>query len=166
MTDIQPGDFAVVPVQGIVGKLIRIGQWLNGNGYRNYEHAYVVVDNDQIVEAEPGGAILSTDNRYTGRSPLYGTSKVVPTNEQRSAVVEAAKGFVGTPYSFVDYVFLALKRLNIKVPFLTERVIDSKHMICSQLVVEAYRAAGIDLFPGKLSCEVTPGDLANLILIR
>jgi uncharacterized protein YycO len=162
LTQAGLGDFGVVSIEGTVGWLIRIGQWLNGSGFRNYEHAFVYIGAGKIVEAEPGGAKISDLSEYDGRSILWSTGKVLLTDEQRTAVVEAAKGFVGVPYSFLDYFLLALKRLHISVPILNKRVLESKHLICSQLVAESYAAARVVL-TSKPAYAVTPADLANLI---
>jgi uncharacterized protein YycO len=164
----EPGDFGLVAIDGTAGLLIRIGQWLNGDGFANYEHAFIYIGDNQIVEAEPGGARVADLSEYAGRSILWSTGMIwVPplTTEQRSSVVGAAEGFVGVPYSFLDYLLLALKRLHISVPILNKRVIGSKHLICSQLVAESYAAAGIVLNTRKPAYAVTPADLANLLEI-
>lgn len=149
-------------MSGITGRLIRFGQWLNGDGFRDYEHAFIYIGGDQIVEAEPGGARIADVTEYAGRDVLWSSGKVVLSDDERSAVVEAARGFVGVPYSFLDYLLLALKRIHITVPILNRRVIGSKHMICSQLVAQSYSPAGISLCAVP-SYEVTPADLANLL---
>ena len=128
---LQPGDFAVVRMDGVTGRLIRFGQWLNGDGFRDYEHAFIYIGGEQIIEAEPGGARIADVTEYGARDVLWSTGKVSLSDEQRSAVVEAARGFVGVPYSFLDYLLLALKRFHITVPILNRRVVGSKHMICS-----------------------------------
>jgi uncharacterized protein YycO len=156
------GDFGLVPIKGTTGFLIRVGQWLNGDGFKNYEHAFVYIGDDKIVEAEPGGARVADLSEYDGRSVLWSTDKVQLTDEQRTAVVGAAQGFVGVPYSFLDYLLLALKRLHISVPILNKRVLESKHLICSQLVAEAEAVGGI-LLTSKPAYTVTPADLANII---
>lgn len=152
----------MVPISGITGRIIRIGQWLNGDGFKNYEHAFIYIGDGKIVEAQPGGAVVSDVTEYGGRSVLWSSGKVPLTDAQRSAVVEAARGFVGVPYSFLDYLLLALKRIHITVPILNRRVVGSKHMICSQLVAEAYNTAGV-LLSTVPTYEVTPADLANLL---
>lgn len=149
-------------MDGLIGILIRFGQWLNGDGFKDYEHAFIYIGGGQIVEAEPGGARIADVTEYGASDVLWSTGRVVLSDDERSAVVEAARGFVGVPYSFLDYLLLALKRIHITVPILNRRVIGSKHMICSQLVAEAYSIAGVDLCAVP-SYEVTPADLANLL---
>lgn len=158
----QPGDFAVVSVEGTVGWLIRFGQLLNGDGFRDYEHAFIYIGDNKIVEAEPGGAKISDLSRYAGRNVLWSTGWRYLSDTERSAIVGAAQSFVGVPYSFLDYLLLALKRIHITVPILNRRVIGSKHMICSQLVAQSYMADNISL-TNEPTYAVTPADLANLI---
>lgn len=159
----QPGDFGLVSIKGGVGFLIRVGQWLNGDGFFDYEHAFIYVGNGQIVEAEPGGALLSELAEYDGRPIMWSTGLVPLTDAQRAVIVEAAMNQVGTPYSFLDYLAIGLYRIGIKHPGVAKRVEESKHLICSQLVAMDYDSVGIPLtdYPPYL---VTPGRLTNFLL--
>lgn len=157
----KPGDFAVQKIEGITGRLIRFGQWLNGDGFADYEHAFVIVSEFSIVEAMPGGARISKlpDMR---RCPAY----TAVSQFDGLRIAEEAVKLSGTPYSFVDYLALAAVRLHLPLSskLLAGYVANSKHMICSQLVDEAYLRAGIHLFDdGRLPGNVTPGDLYRLI---
>ena len=53
MTASRPllGDFGVVPMAGDLGKLIRFGEWLNGDGWSDIEHAVLYVGGGQLLEA-------------------------------------------------------------------------------------------------------------------
>lgn len=161
-----PGDFAVVRMGGRGGRAIRIGQWLNGDGFADFEHAFVYVGNEELVEAQPGGAELRPLSVYTdGRPVRWSTGRFPLTDHQRRAIVAAALGYVGTPYSVVDYFALAAHRFHLPVgPLLRAYVADSRHMICSQLVDQCYQDAGVHLFSdGRWPGYVTPADLANLL---
>jgi hypothetical protein len=154
----QPGDFGVTKITGIGGKLIWLGQALIGSRSR-YEHAFIVgLRPGSVIEAEPGGAsvgFLPAEAAYS-HFPL--------TNVQRLAIVNAAVGLIGTPYSWLDYVAIAAERLRLPSKRLRRYVGASGHQICSQLVDEAYRRAGVALFAdGRSPGSVTPGDLAKLI---
>lgn len=160
-----PGDFGLVHMGGNSGKLIHAGQILNGDGFADYEHAFVYVGNGNIVEAEPGGAkhvALHYDK------VLWSSGKIELTQTQRVLISHAAQEYaeIKTPYSAVDYFALAAKRLNLGplVPGLRTYVESSKHMICSQLVDKCYQDAGVQLFnDGRWNGYVTPGALAGLI---
>lgn len=163
MTEPLPGDFGLCSIGGDVGRLIQLGQWLNGDGCTTWEHAFVYVGDGQIVEAEPGGARLAGVSEYDGRPLLWSTGRIPLTDEQRTAVVAAARGFLGVPYGFADYLSLALLRFRIRPGWVKRRVASNRTMICSQLVDASYLAAGVHLYAdGRLPGDVTPGDLYRL----
>jgi cell wall-associated NlpC family hydrolase len=164
----QPGDFGVVHMGGDAGKWIHIGQIASGilagdDEFKDYEHAFVYVGGGQIVEAEPGGARL-TQVHYS--NILWSTDRIPLDLVQRRRIVEAAHGYVGTPYSAADYFAIAAKRLGlgVAVPSLRAYVASSKHMICSQLVDQCYQDAGVHLFEdGRWPGYVTPAALAGIL---
>ncbi|MDH6578990.1 hypothetical protein [Kitasatospora sp. MAP5-34] len=150
---------------GRVGRLIRIGQWLNGDGFADFEHAFVYVGDGDLVEAQPGGAVLEHLVDSDSRPILWSTGHILLDDEQRQAVVSAARGYLGVPYSAADYLALAAHRLHLPVsPLIKGYVADTRHMICSQLVDQCYRDAGVQLFrDGRWPGYVTPADLSNLL---
>ncbi|KJK59560.1 hypothetical protein UK12_03575 [Saccharothrix sp. ST-888] len=160
-----PGDFAVVRMSGRIGRLIRIGQWLNGDGFADFEHAFVYVGDGELVEAEPGGARLGPLTAYQGQPIRWSTGRFPLTEEQRHAIVAAAHGFLGVPYSAADYFALAAHRFHLPIGLLIKAyVADSRHMICSQLVDQCYQDAGVHIFrDGRWPGYVTPADLATLL---
>ena len=159
----QPGDFGVVHMDGDSGKLIHLGEMLNGDGFADYEHAFVYVGGGMIVEAEPGGACLA---QVHYANVLWSTEYISLTLEERAGIVHAAHNYVGTPYSAADYFAIAARRLKfgLLVPYLHGYVASSKHMICSQLVDQCYSDAGVHLFKdGRWPGYVTPAALAELL---
>ncbi|WP_280696562.1 hypothetical protein [Kitasatospora sp. GP82] len=152
-------------MSGQVGRLIRIGQWLNGGGFADFEHAFIYVGDGELVEAEPGGARLGPLAAYDGRPIRWSTSRFPLSDEQRRAVVAAARGYIGVRYSAADYFALAAHHLHLPVGLLIKAyVASSRHMICSQLVDQCYRDAGIQLFTdSRWPGYVTPADLAKLL---
>lgn len=158
----DPGDFGLVHMGGDAGKLIRLGQYLDGDGFADYEHAFIYVGNGMIVEAEPGGAKYV---RIHYNDVLWSTGWLTIPDEQRIKIVNAAIAFQGVPYSAMDYFAIAARRLKlgILVPGLREYVKTTKHMICSQLVDACYQQAGVQLFnDGRWPGYVTPAALASL----
>jgi uncharacterized protein YycO len=156
-----PGDFGLTQIKGWTGWLIRFLQWLNRSGFRDYEHAFIVMPADKVLGAQPGGARLD-DNTYDPAHTVY--SAVALTTMQRQAIVSVATKLIGTPYSFLDYVSLALHRLHIRPKFVEAHVESTHHMICSQLVDAIYHWAGVQLFQdGRWPGDVTPGDLYDVL---
>lgn len=167
MIEPLPGDFEVVPMGGEGGKLIHFAQWLNGDGFANYEHARLYLGDGKIVEAQPGGARIAPLSENDGG--LWSTGIISLTDIQRQIIVGAGRKYVGVPYSAADYFAIAAVRLKIglAVPYLRNYVATSKHMICSQLVDKCYQNARVQLFKdGRWNGYVTPADLADLLLAK
>lgn len=155
----QPGDIGLTVIDGWVGILIRLGQLLNGDGFSHFEHAFIVLEDGMLIEAMPGGAQLVPLAEYDDYDVLYVT---VPglTDADRKRICDAARSFEGVEYSFVDYAAIAAHRLHLPIPGLRAFVESTKHQICSQLVDNAYRLAGVRLFSdNRWAGYVTPGSL-------
>ncbi|MFH8569976.1 hypothetical protein [Streptomyces sp. NPDC017993] len=162
-SDPLPGDIGLTQISGHVGRLIRIGQWLNGNGFADYQHAFLVLPDNQLLEAEPGGARVRPLSSYEGVEVLY----VCPSGlseRQRADICSASRAYVDVPYSFLDYVAIAAHRIHLPVPGLRRYISATGHMICSQLVDQCYKDAGVHLFDdGRWSGYVTPLALHRLL---
>lgn len=158
----KPADFGLCRIPGHVGLAARIGIWLNGDGWHHYQHAFLVLEDQQLLEAMPGGARarpLTDDDRAAATFSDWPL-----TDQQRDSVVYHARLLVGTPYSVLDYLSLALVRLGIRPAWLRRYVANTGHLICSQLVDEVYLRAGIHMFhDGRFPGDVTPGDLAKVL---
>lgn len=158
------GDFGLVVGVDKVGRLIRLAETLNGDGKSLYSHAFIIVDDQDdptIVEAEIGGA------RY-GKLSEYGKNVVVSSwpldDPMRSRIVSSARSTIGTPYSALDYVSLALVHFHIRPHWLLNYVANGGHMICSQLVDYTYNRAGLNMFnDGRFFGDVTPQDLTQVL---
>lgn len=165
----QPGDIGLVRVHGVVGLDIRVGQWILGDGFADYEHAFVVVNGPSeissglLLEAEPGGARVHTLDKYASDQirwlkcpPQYG-----------AAVAEAAMSLRGVGYSYLGYMYLGAHRFHLPVPGLKGIIEHGKDRICSQLADEAAQLGGWHIFSdGRWSGDVTPGDLDQVYLAQ
>jgi uncharacterized protein YycO len=158
----QPGDFALTRIGGLTGRFIAAGQYLVGDG-SPVQHALVYVGNGQIVQAMPGGAEL-IPLEDANEPYVWSSGKIELTTSERVRICGAARGLVGTPYSFLDYGSIALAHYHVRPAWVRDFVADSGHLICSQLVDEAYLRAAVHLFDdGRLPGDVTPGDLWKLL---
>jgi hypothetical protein len=154
-----PGDIGLTAISGWAGRGIRVGQFLIGDGFSRREHAFTYVGNQKIVEAEPGGALLSDLSRYTPETVTW----LRCPQQYRKAVADAAKGHVGTPYSWLDYAAIGTHRFHVPAPGLRGYIESSGHLICSQLCDRAAMDGGWHLFDdGRWPGYVTPGDLWGL----
>lgn len=158
----EPGDIGLTSVLGPVGWGIRAGEWLLGAGFANYEHAFLVLDGGELVEAQPGGARIAPLSEYDGRHVLYVAPEL--TDAERHRICVQGRLLVGTPYSGLDYLALAAHRFHLPLPGLRSYVASTGHLICSELVDEAYVSAGVHLFAdGRWPGYVTPADLYGLL---
>lgn len=178
-----PGSFGLARITGTLGKVIAAGQAFAGDGSR-WTHAFIVLDHEQVIEAEPGGAVITPLAHYLSNKveavisdkPVQDWLAVTGTldgttdpemfsdylaNFKREQIVEIARGLKGTPYGYLQYLSMGLIALGIEWKWLTRIVTNRRRMICSQLVDEVYRRANIQLFNDhRLPQNVTPGDLA------
>ncbi|MFE1174083.1 hypothetical protein [Streptomyces sp. NPDC058773] len=158
-----PGDIGLTRISGLTGRLIRFGQWLNGDGFADYEHAFLVLPDDRLLEAQPGGARIAPLTAYDGAHVLYVCPEGL-TERRRTALCTAATAYVGVPYSFLDYLAIAAHRFHLPLPGLRRYVASTRHMICSQLVDQVYQDAGVHLFAdGRWPGYVTPMALYGLL---
>lgn len=160
----RAGDFFLVPIKGKVGLGIRFGQWLNGGGFIAVQHAGIYIGGDYTVEAMPGGAIKGRLSDYIGGPIIWSSDMIELRQSERISIVAHALDYVGTPYSFLDYLGLFLQRFRLRPSWLKRYTASTKHMICSQLVDQCYDDAGVHLFSdGRIAGDVTPADLYHLV---
>jgi uncharacterized protein YycO len=152
-----PGTYACVRTGGFLPWLIRLGT------RSSYNHAFIVVDDTRIIEADPGGARWNTLDAYAGHQLVYNNNEPI-TDDQRKQVVARAETFIGTPYGWTDIARLSLRSLGLNWAWLTARADKDKAVICSQLVAICGDSAGLDWNCGRdTPAAVTPGDLAARI---
>lgn len=157
----KPGDFGLSITQGNLGWWINLGQAFIRDSSR-YTHAFIVADDKHVIEAQSVGAVKGRLQGYLGNAVF---SQLDLTDEQRARVVEEAEKLIGTPYSWLDYLSIGLLHFGLRPKWLRKYIADTGHMICSQLVDEAYRRAGIHLFAdGRDPADVTPGDLLYVLI--
>lgn len=152
----QPGEFGVVRTTSFVAPFIRILTKSQVN------HAFVCLEDGQIVEAQSVGARVAHVSKFDGRLVVY--SRIHDSEESADAVQTAAKNLLNTPYNYIDIVALALLNVGLRWNWLLKRAQSMNRLICSQLVDRAFRTAGLTLFAdGRPDGQVTPGDLLLLI---
>lgn len=166
MSSLPPaGSIGLVHIEGTAGEAIRVAQWLNGDGFEDYEHAFVLYQRADdiaictVIEAEAGGVRMTSLQEYEGRKVLW-----LPCPEPLSAaMITAAITYVGVPYSFTDYAAIAADTLGFSWKNKLKQYVEtSHHVICSQLAAACADKAGWELVANEWSGYVTPGDLAKL----
>jgi hypothetical protein len=133
----QAGDFGLVAIKGFPGRAIWFGQGINKNGWRDYQHAVLCVGDDEVVQAEPGGATIVPVSTYDGTNIVWSHwSDEILTSAVRDSIAKHGRALEGVGYSALDYGAIALHRFGINPPGLREFIANTGHMICSELVDE------------------------------
>lgn len=184
----RPGDFCVIETGGTVARLIRLFErWARENPDPEVfaNHAVVYVGHGVIVEANPSGVAFAPLSKYDGRHLLWSTGLGYEA-EFLAEVVDVACGMVGIPYGFPDIAAFLLDMVGLLPRWARKRLNRPDRLICSQAVARCYRVAqiraiaaregltyvmramrddgAVGLIPGKTDSQVTPDDLACLIL--
>lgn len=121
-----------------------------------WNHVQIPMDDGTYLGAHPGG--LGPEDESVGHT-VYGQV----TAAQYGAYLACARALVGTGYGWADIVSIGLLQYGIRPKFIRDRVRRTDRLICSQAVDLCASAAGLHLFAdGRLSMDVSPGDLANL----
>lgn len=163
MTQTSPGRIGLTKIHGAAGKGIRVGQFLNGSGFEDYEHAFLDLGDGTLIQAEPGGAQIRSLDIYP-EGDVYWCDGIYSTvsTAKRLEIASHARTMEHVPYSFLDYFALFTHRLHIPAPGLRRYIASSGHLICSQLVDRAYMLSCVHLFQNRWEGYVTPGDLYRL----
>lgn len=158
----KPGDIGLTSSRAWTGRIVRSLQALIDDD-SFITHTFLVLYDGYIIEAQPGGAVFNRLEKYPDAKF---TDHDLTETERHNICIEGIK-MHGVGYSWLDYLALGLTHIGILANPVRRRVETSGKMICSQLCAEAYRRAGVELFPDKrLPMDVTPGDLGRLAAER
>jgi hypothetical protein len=152
-----PGDFILVSTNGILAKLIRLGQFIRYHGkmrpFARWNHtAMIINDSGDIIEAIGRGVVINNISDYNDVEYYYVTSKL--NKQSRDQAVAAANSFLKDKYSWVTIFSIAIELLTgIKI-----QLTQSNTMICSALVGQSLWAGGI-IFDSN-PYQMMPADLA------
>ena len=179
MTTPQPGDFFVQRTTTTNWRdqiMAHIIQWGTAS---NVNHAGIYIGTIEgtptIVEARPCGAGYAPLTEYLGPNTKWSQGTTIPDQATRQRITHAAINLVGTPYSWIDCIAVAIaqKRLGHHLdatkpldqqPWWYQRIARTDRLMCSQLVDYAYFQAGVHLFDyGRPFGLVSPADLDHVI---
>jgi hypothetical protein len=157
-----PGTIGLSRIGGTLGWWICAGQALSGDASA-WTHAFLVLDDRTVIEAQPSGAALAPLEPYLAHDAAVFLHRWPRLSPDQTALLRAeARRLIGTPYSFLDYLSLAALALHARPQWLKRYVASTGHMICSQLVDHLMCTVGARLFDdGRAAQDVTPGDLLN-----
>lgn len=159
MTTPFPADFGIKPGGGWVMWLVRLGT------FSRYGHAALVVDVEpgadlpiHIVEATPNHGVIDrwchpSEFRWSTGGPID------LTNEQRGIIERKAWSCLGEGYDYPSIFGFLVRFFGGRAKIIRDR--NNTKLFCSELVVWAYREAGVVLVPGVPPDGVSPGDLVD-----
>lgn len=180
---LKSGDILLVQIEGWVGKLVWLMQAINWDTSR-WTHAAIVLDDETVFEAQPGGSRITPLSKYADRPgavvsyyqkphtagpvshgyALQPLAEVMRPDIRRAIVRDARLAHEkGYQYAWSTYFYLALVRLGVKSNWVKLGVQNPDVGICSQVADLLYADNTIHLFAdGRMPYDVTPGDLATL----
>lgn len=181
--DLKPGDVLLLRIEGFVGFMVDVMQRINRDT-SYWTHAAVVLDDDTVFEAQPGGAVITPLAEYSDRPgsvvryyqrPKQNTPteyELAPFAEfmngsRRASIVRDAREMHarGYQYAWSTYFYLALVRFGVTTNWVRWHVQNPDRGICSQAADLLLADNAIHLFrDGRMPYDVTPGDLATLAL--
>lgn len=147
-------------------RFVRFAQALIGD-WAIYSHAFIYLGDGYIIESLTDGAKITRLDSIPPERVVFSQFRL--SQEQRSQICEEARKLEGTKYSRLDFLAIGLTHFcdDCWLPrWVRRRALYSGKMICSQLVAESYRRAGIELEPGKDPQDFTPGDLARIMMLN
>ena len=144
--------------------LCRVAQFLNRDGFEDYEHAFVLLPGRKILEA---GSPASRIRPYPYKpGEVYWCTSIrsllPPAVTSRDFLLtHMGEQLTGIPYGFADYGALVAHRFGLDfIPAVRDQMASDKSMICSQLADEYYLRLRAHVFTdNRLPGAVTPGSL-------
>lgn len=146
----RPGDVLLFTNASGLSKVI---PWLTGS---RYYHCGLYEGKGCVLEARPQGVV----RRKISDHPDVVVRVIPMPTEQGEAAVGYARSCLGKNYDVLDILFIMMKH---QFPRITLKYSNHDSLVCSELVVLAWRKAGVDLFPEKKADEVIPGHFQALL---
>jgi uncharacterized protein YycO len=157
----RPGDFILTHSSGVVGGLIRFGEWLRYWGadkiYAHWSHAAIFVDDSgNIIEAINAGVQKRNISVYQDTEYVVVHLPEDTADADRQQAVKFAEYSVNEPYAWLTIVGIGLSLLTgAKFGF----GIDGQQ-ICSALVARCIERTG-EIFAENEPWHLMPADLAK-----
>lgn len=149
------GLYGVVKTRGLIPWIIR--RATRGQ----FDHAFVILEDGAIIEAEPGGVKIGHLSEYYRNQVAINSDEEI-TVQQRAVVVATARAMVGKPYNDLAIADDGLESFGWHWRRLLKWASGDGEVVCSQLVAIAGQAAGLDWRGGAATAtETTPAMLAR-----
>lgn len=141
----KPGDILLFTHAKGLSRLI---PWFTGS---RYYHCGLYEGQGCSLEARPGGVV----RRDLSRDP-DAVFRVIPMPEEHGQqALDAARCCLGNNYDLLDIAFIMMRHWFPRLRFSYS---NHNSLVCSELVVLAWRHVGLDLFPDQAPELVIPAD--------
>ena len=128
-----------------------------------YTHAALCLSEDTYLDHRPGGTQIRALSGLSER-PAVAFSRNPLTDDQRSAIVETAREYLDSPYTFwrFGYLFGQTFHLGKKIVGALDKKCGEAS-ICSGLILKIYAEAGVPFAGRSLDPrEASPGTLSHI----
>jgi uncharacterized protein YycO len=157
------GDLGIVKSNGLMARFIQVGTMSRWN------HAFVYVGNEMIIEAKPRGVVLSPLSDYDGVKIVWNKHQEWNDEEvDREFIAEEAHKLLDLPYNWTNIARIILRSLGLKTLSNTKfmkKLAKKDGYICSEMVEELYSKSGNPLV-SKEPGVTSPGDLIEAVIYQ
>lgn len=147
----EPGDILLFAHARGLNRLIT---WFT---HSQYYHVAIYAGAAHVIEARPQG-VVRRDLR--GPEGTHYAAVLPAPGGKGTAALAWAEGQIGAGYDRWDLLVILLEHL---FRHLHLNYTPRGKFSCGEFVAEAFRHAGVDLFPGRESSEIVPADFARLL---
>lgn len=152
-----PGTVGVVSSKGWVSGAIRLAT------RSHWSHIVVADGAGKVFEALGRGVVHNPEADYDGRDVVW-LSGVGMTEAQRVTALAEVRKHDGWKYNYPAIAVFTLRFLGLPHRRIAEWANRRRAVICSELALIGWRAAGFDPWPGLLAATIAPADFADMAL--
>ena len=159
----KPGDIGIIRSKGIPARLIQFGTLSRWN------HVFIYVGNDRIIEANPKGVQLNLVGSYYGPKIVWNKHQPwINEDVQRKQIVAGAFAALNEPYNWTNILRFVLRSLGLGIfanTKLMKYLAKKDGYICSELAEELYTKAG-NSFTHQEPGATSPGDIIMAVIYQ
>jgi uncharacterized protein YycO len=158
MMELKPGDIIIYKGNSFVSKFVKFFT------KSDYTHTSMLISNDIVIEANWYKTANMVGFMYKPEIMEIYRVKGGLTGSQQLQIVQYAYEMFGKTYDYPQIISYIFERFTGKHYY--NRFNSKDHIICSELIDNAYGKMGYDLVPTRDLGNVTPADLATSTLIE
>lgn len=128
-------------------------------------HTVTAISETECVSAETPKVIVRRIDYF---EDVLWTDEPLTIAQQHDIVTFMHRFVIGKSYAYLDIVFLWISLLTREATpkWIVRRLTSMNQWFCSEASDAGMIAAGINLFPGRPACAVTPADFYQYITTR